>query len=74
MLLILDSIDCGITAIGCCNTPKCQEMANKRSFTIILILCGFIQGAVEIYFRISAKQAALNHEYSPMLVGMSLHT
>lgn len=66
----LDSIDCGVFKI--CNTPSCQKMANKRSFMIVLIACGFIQGAIEMYFRISAKQAALTHDYNPRVVGMCL--
>lgn len=71
MLFYLDSIDCGITALRLCNTPSCQKMANKRTFMIILISCGLIQGAIEMYFRISTKQAALTHDYDPRIVGMS---
>ena len=67
---ILDSIDCGITALRLCSTPRCQEMANKKTFMIVLIACGFIQGAIEMYFRISTKQAALTHDYNPRIVGM----
>ncbi|KAL7041620.1 hypothetical protein ACKWTF_000836 [Chironomus riparius] len=63
-----DSIDCGIVALGCCNSPKCQKMGNKRTFTIILVLCGVIQGAIESYFRLSAKQSALTHDYDPRII------
>lgn len=45
-------------------------MANKKTFMIVLIACGFIQGAIEMYFRISTKQAALTHDYNPRIVGM----
>jgi hypothetical protein len=45
-------------------------MGNKRTFTIILVLCGVIQGAIESYFRISAKQSALTHDYDPRIIGM----
>lgn len=67
--IFVDSIDCGVTALGMCNSPKCQKMASKRTFMIVLISCGFIQGAIEMYFRISAKQAALTHDYNLNIVG-----
>lgn len=44
-------------------------MGNKRTFTIVLGFAALFQGAVESYFRVSAKQAALNHDYDPRLVG-----
>lgn len=62
-------MDCGIAAFKCCNTPGCQALANKRTFMIVLIFCALIQGAIEAYFRISAKQSALNHDYDPRIVG-----
>lgn len=68
-LKTLDSIDCGITALKCCNTPGCQKMGNKKTFTIILGFAALFQGACEANFRVSAKQAALNHDYDPQLVG-----
>lgn len=49
-------------------------MANKKTFMIVLIACGFIQGAIEMYFRISTKQAALTHDYNPRIVGMCVIT
>jgi hypothetical protein len=64
-----DSIDCGVTALGMCNSPNCQKMANKRTFMIVIIFCGLIMGAIETYFRISAKQAAMTHDYDPQIVG-----
>ena len=70
IIIFVDSIDCGIVALGCCNSPKCQKMGNKKTFTIILVLCGVIQGAIESYFRISAKQSALTHDYDPRIIGM----
>jgi hypothetical protein len=45
-------------------------MGNKKTFTIILVLCGVIQGAIESYFRISAKQSALTNDYDPKVIGM----
>lgn len=62
-------MDCGITVLKCCNTPRCQALANKKSFMVVLIFCGLIQGAIETYFRTSAKQSALNHDYDPRIVG-----
>lgn len=70
--LKLDSIDCGVTALKCCNSPSCQKMGSKKTFMIILIFCGIIQGAIEQYFRISAKQSALTHDYDPRIIGMYL--
>lgn len=69
LLWILDSIDCGITSLKCCNTPRCQKLGNKKTFLVVLILSGIIQGAIETYFRISAKQAAVQHEFSPIIIG-----
>lgn len=68
----LESLDCGITAMGCCNTPGCQKLGTTKSFLTILIFAGIFQGAVETYFRISAKQAALTHSYDPQVVGKVL--
>jgi hypothetical protein len=65
-----DSIDCGITALKCCNTTAWQKLGNKKTFTIVLIFCALFQGAIESYFRISTKQAAMTHGYDPMLVGV----
>ena len=70
--VLLDSLDCGITAIGCCNTPGCQRMGNTKTFLTILILAGLLQGGVETYFRISAKQAALQNDYNPVIIGKIL--
>lgn len=66
---ILDSIDCGITALKCCNTPGCQKLGNKRLFMAVLVFCALIQGAIETYFRISGKQAAMTHDFDPRIVG-----
>lgn len=66
---VLDSIDCGIALCKCCNTPGCHKLGNKRTFLIVLVVCALIQGAIESYFRVSAKQAALNHDFDPRIVG-----
>ncbi|CRK86316.1 CLUMA_CG000032, isoform A [Clunio marinus] len=63
-----DSIDCGISVLKCCNTPRCQKLANKKTFMIVLGICAILQGAIESYFRISAKKAAMIHNYDPRIV------
>lgn len=44
-------------------------MGNKKTFLIVLVLIGLIHGAIETYFRISAKQAARYFDYDPEIVG-----
>ncbi|XP_013112678.2 solute carrier organic anion transporter family member 1A5 [Stomoxys calcitrans] len=63
-----DSVDCGIRVLGWCRGPSCQKYARLRSFVIVLACAGLLQGACETYFRISAKQAALEHEWNPLVV------
>lgn len=65
----IESLDCGVTAIGCCNSHGCQKLGTSKSFLIILSLIGIFQGAIERYFFISAKQAAVEFGYDPVLVG-----
>jgi hypothetical protein len=36
---------------------------------VVLVVAAVIQGAIESYFRISAKQAALTHGFDPRIVG-----
>jgi hypothetical protein len=36
---------------------------------VVLIVAAIIQGAIESYFRISAKQAALTHGFDPRIIG-----
>ncbi|XP_055644230.1 solute carrier organic anion transporter family member 74D [Toxorhynchites rutilus septentrionalis] len=69
-----DSIDCGVTACGCCNGPGCQRLGTSTSFLIILSLAGFVQGGIESYFRISAQQAANEHGFDPIIVDWLLVT
>ncbi|XP_053959875.1 solute carrier organic anion transporter family member 1A5 isoform X1 [Anastrepha ludens] len=63
-----DSVDCGVKLFGCCNGPKCLKLARLRTFVIVLACAGVVQGVCETYFRISAKEAALEYEYNPILV------
>jgi hypothetical protein len=35
---------------------------------VVLVLTAIVKGAIETYFRISAKQAALTHDFDPMIV------
>jgi hypothetical protein len=55
--------------MGCCNGPSCQKMGTKTTFLTALIFAGILQGAVEIYFRVSARQAAIEYGYDPIVVG-----
>lgn len=64
----IESIDCGILAIGCCNTHGCQRMGTSKAFLIILVLVGIIQGAIERYFWLSAQSAALQFGYDTVIV------
>ncbi|KAM8717826.1 hypothetical protein ACLKA7_004516 [Drosophila subpalustris] len=63
-----DSVDCGIIGLGWCRGPACQKYARLRTFIIVLVCSGLLQGACELYFRVSAKQAALQYGFNPLLV------
>uniref|UniRef100_A0A0A1X4L1 Solute carrier organic anion transporter family member 1A1 n=2 Tax=Zeugodacus cucurbitae TaxID=28588 RepID=A0A0A1X4L1_ZEUCU len=63
-----DSVDCGVKLFGCCNGPKCLKLARLRIFVVVLTCAALVQGACETYFRISAKEAALEYEYNPIIV------
>ncbi|XP_034472776.1 uncharacterized protein LOC117780370 [Drosophila innubila] len=63
-----DSVDCGIIGLGWCRGPACQKYARLRTLIIVLLSSGLLQGACELYFRISAKQAAFQYGYNPLLV------
>ncbi|XP_017050607.1 solute carrier organic anion transporter family member 1A1 [Drosophila ficusphila] len=63
-----DSVDCGIKGLGWCRGPGCQKFARLRTFVLVLAISGTFQGACESYFRVSAKQAAFQFGYSPLLV------
>lgn len=66
-----DSIDCGVLACNCCNTPGCQKMGTTRTFLAVLVVAAILHGAIETYFRVSAKQVALQYEYDPVVIGES---
>lgn len=70
----LDQLDCGITALGCCNTPTCQKLGNTKVFLVLFSLTGIFQGAAQSFFRVTARQAAVEHDYNPALVGMLFDT
>lgn len=71
---IPDSIDCGIRACGWCNGPGCQRLGTATTFLVILSLAGFVQGGIEAYFRVSAHQAANEHDFDPAIVDWLLVT
>ncbi|KAH8308417.1 solute carrier organic anion transporter family member 1A1 [Drosophila kikkawai] len=69
-----DSVDCGIKGLGWCRGPGCQKFARLRTFVLVLAISGIFQGVCESYFRVSAKQAALEFGYSTLIVDWLLVT
>ncbi|EDV32122.1 uncharacterized protein Dana_GF14199 [Drosophila ananassae] len=69
-----DSVDCGIKGLGWCRGPGCQKFARLRTFVLVLATSGMLQGACEAYFRVSAKQAAFQFDYNPLIVDWLLVT
>ncbi len=61
-----ESLDCGITAMRCCNTPACQKLGTSKLFVTLLIFVGIILGASERYFQLSARQAAVELNFQPV--------
>lgn len=68
VMIFTDSLDCGITAIRCCNSHACQKLGTTRNFVVTLALIGLLQSAVERYFRLSVRQAAAQFDYDPLVV------
>lgn len=71
MCSILDSIDCGIKVLKCCNTPKCRKLGTTKTFLSVLILLAIVQGISEKFIVISAQQAALEHDFNSDVIGES---
>lgn len=65
-----DAVDCGIKAIQCCGSPRCQKLGTTTTFVSVLVLVAIIQGASEKLVSISIQQAALEHDYNPTVIGM----
>lgn len=65
----LDSVDCGIKVLKCCNTPRWRKLGTTKTFLTVLILLAIVQGISEKFISISAQQAALEHDYDPDIVG-----
>ncbi|KAM7353915.1 organic anion transporting polypeptide 33Eb isoform 2-T2 [Cochliomyia hominivorax] len=63
-----DSVDCGVRSLGWCRGPSCLKYARLRTFVLVLACAGILQGACETYFRISAKQAALENGWNDLIV------
>lgn len=61
-----ESLDCGITAMRCCNTPACQKLGTSTLFVTFLIFVGIILGMSERYFQLSARQAAVELNFQPV--------
>lgn len=45
-------------------------MGTTTTFLTVLICSGILQGAIETYFRISAKQVALQYGFEPAIIGV----
>lgn len=65
----VDSVDCGVRLFGWCRGPSCQKYARLRTFVVVLAIAGIIQGTCETYFRVSAKEVAIENGYNPLIVG-----
>ncbi|KAI8118566.1 Solute carrier organic anion transporter family member 1A5 [Lucilia cuprina] len=63
-----DSVDCGIRSLGWCRGPSCLKYARLKTFVIVLVCAGILQGACETYFRVSAKQAAIENGWNAIIV------
>ncbi|XP_063706658.1 solute carrier organic anion transporter family member 4A1-like [Culicoides brevitarsis] len=61
-------LDCGIVSLGWCNSLACQRLGNSNTFLAVFCVAGLLQGAVTSYFRISAKQMALQYDFDPNLI------
>lgn len=66
-----EQLDCGIKQLHCCTGEKFQQYATIRKFILALAFVGLIQGAFEAYFSVSAREAAEDFGYSPVVVGES---
>lgn len=66
---ILDSIDCGIKMLKCCNTPKWRKLGTTKAFLAVLILLAIVQGISEKFITISAQQAALEYDFNSNVIG-----
>lgn len=64
-----DTIDCGIKALNCCNTPRFRKLATTKTFLTVLILVAIVQGVSEKFVFISAEQAAFEHDYDENVIG-----
>lgn len=69
-LFTTESIDCGIKIISCCTSARWQKLGTIAAFVSVLVLVGIALGTSEKYFSISARQAALEHDFDPDVVGM----
>lgn len=65
----LDTVDCGIRVLRCCNTPRWRKLGTTKTFLTVLILLAIVQGVSEKFISISAQQAALEHDYDPNIIG-----
>lgn len=70
-IFFLESIDCGIKLLNCCNTPRWRKLGTTKTFLTVLISLAILQGISEKFLSISAQQAALEHDYDPDIIGES---
>uniref|UniRef100_A0A182JFR2 Uncharacterized protein n=1 Tax=Anopheles atroparvus TaxID=41427 RepID=A0A182JFR2_ANOAO len=69
-----ESIDCGVTACGCCNGPGCLRLGTSTGFVVVLSLVAFVSGGIESYFRLAAHQAASELDFDPITLDWLLVT
>lgn len=55
--------------IRCCTSTRYQKLGTITAFVSVLVLVGIAQGTSEKYIAISARQAALEHDFDPDIVG-----
>lgn len=71
--LQIESLDCGVTAMKCCNTPACQKLGTSTLFVTLLIFIGIVLGTSERFFQLSARQAAVELNFQPVgILGKTL--
>ncbi|XP_058059370.1 solute carrier organic anion transporter family member 1C1 [Anopheles bellator] len=69
-----DSIDCGVTACGCCNGPGCLRLGTSTVFVAALSIVTFVSGGIESYFRLAAHQAGAELDFDPIVLDWLLVT
>lgn len=64
-------MDCGITALGWCNSHWWKKLGTMRNFLTVLVMVGIALGTTEQFLSISIQQAAAELDYDPRIVSES---